>query len=71
MQNRLMEGNRCVYDGNRLLKSKLISKSRKIKMYVTVVRPIMSFANEVLTLGKREQATYVGSVGKESASKDL
>lgn len=54
IQNRLMVGNRYVYSLNRLLKSNLTSRRFKIKLYTAIVRPTVTFASEVWTLGKRK-----------------
>lgn len=50
IQARLMAGNRCINALNRLLKSKVTSRSLKLRIYKTIIRPIVVFASEVWTL---------------------
>lgn len=55
IQARLMKGNRCIQGLRRMLHSKTISRSLKLKIYKTIIRPIVVYGSEVWTLGIKEQ----------------
>jgi hypothetical protein len=53
MKRRLNSGNACYYSVQNLLSSRLISKNLKIKIYKTVILPVVLYGCETwpLTLG--------------------
>ncbi|VEN37593.1 unnamed protein product [Callosobruchus maculatus] len=53
--SRQMAGNRCAYALNSVLRSKEISRRAKIRIYRTVIFPVVTYASEVWTLNKKEQ----------------
>lgn len=50
IQARLMAGNKCIHALKRVFNSKTTSRSLKIRIYKTVVRPIVTFASELWIL---------------------
>ena len=55
IQARMMKANKCVQGLRGIIHSKNISRGLKIKLYKTIVRPIMIFGSEAWTLGTTEQ----------------
>lgn len=55
IQKRIMAGNRCVYALNKILKSKSVSRGAKIRIYKSVIRPVVLYASETWTMNKSEQ----------------
>ncbi|XP_018576050.1 uncharacterized protein LOC108914683 [Anoplophora glabripennis] len=55
IQARLMAGNRCVHAMRRLLKNKDMTQSLKIRIYKSMIRPIVMYASETWVLRKEEQ----------------
>uniref|UniRef100_A0A6P7GHM6 Uncharacterized protein LOC114342751 n=1 Tax=Diabrotica virgifera virgifera TaxID=50390 RepID=A0A6P7GHM6_DIAVI len=55
IQARIMAGNRCIFALNNLLRNKNISRGAKIRIYKTVIRPIVLYASETWTMNKSEQ----------------
>jgi hypothetical protein len=57
IKNRLNSGNACYYSVQNLLSSRLISKNLKIKIYKTVILPVLLYGCETwsLTLGEEQR----------------
>jgi hypothetical protein len=55
IEARIMSGNRCVGALNRILRNKNISRKAKVKVYRTVIRPIVTYACETWTINKTVQ----------------
>jgi hypothetical protein len=57
IKSRLNSGNACYYSVQNLLSSRLISKNLKIKIYKTVILPVVLYGCETwsLTLGKEHR----------------
>lgn len=55
IRQRLMAGNRCIGSLNRILRSKTISRNLKVRIYRTVIRPIVIYGSEVWTMKAEEQ----------------
>jgi hypothetical protein len=53
--SRLNSGNACYYSVQNLLSSRLISKNLKIKIYKTVILPVVLYGSETLFLTLREE----------------
>jgi hypothetical protein len=51
---RIKKGNKAFFMNKKLLSSKLIRKQPKMKMFVSTVRPIVTYAAETWTLRKRD-----------------
>jgi hypothetical protein len=55
IKNRLNSGNACYYSVQNLLSSHLISKNLKIKIYKTVILPVVLYGCETWSLALREE----------------
>jgi hypothetical protein len=55
IKSRLISGNACYYSAQNLLSSRLISKSLKIKIYRTVILPVVLYGCETWSLTLREE----------------
>ena len=47
---RIMAGNSCYYSVLPLLRSKAVSRTTKIRMYKTIIRPVMLYGSEAWCL---------------------
>jgi hypothetical protein len=47
---RIAKGNKAYYANLKLIKSKLLKKNTKMEIYKTMVRPVVMYASETLTL---------------------
>jgi hypothetical protein len=56
---RLAKGNKCYYALNNLIKSKNISRSAKLNIYRTIIRPIVMYASETWRLRKQEEKMII------------
>jgi hypothetical protein len=50
IRKRIMTGNKAYYANSQLLKSALLSRSTKMKLYRTLIRPVVTYATETWTL---------------------
>jgi hypothetical protein len=55
IKSRLNSGNACYYSVQNLLSSRLISKNLKIKIYKTVILPVVLYGCETWSLTLREE----------------
>lgn len=55
IQERIQKGNQAFGRNKQLLRSKNISKQTKIKMYKTLIRPVITYATETTTLTKKDE----------------
>jgi hypothetical protein len=55
IKSRLNSGNACYYSVQNLLSSRLIPKNLKIKIYKTVILPVVLYGCETLSLTLREE----------------
>jgi len=55
IKRRLKSGNACYYSVQNLLSSRLLSKNLKIKMYRTIILPVVLYGCETLSLTLREE----------------
>jgi hypothetical protein len=55
IKSRLNSGNACYYSVKNLLSSRLISKNLKIKIYKTVILPVVLYGRETWSLTLREE----------------
>ena len=53
---RLKAGNSCYYSVQTLLSSRLLSKNLKIKIYKTIILPVVLYGCETLSLTLREES---------------
>ncbi|KAJ8911341.1 hypothetical protein NQ315_014185 [Exocentrus adspersus] len=55
IEARIMAENKCVAGLRRILRNKNISRQTKIRLYKTVVRPIVTYASKTWALNKTEK----------------
>jgi hypothetical protein len=48
------KGNRANYASAKLLKSKLLNRSTKMRIYLTLIRPVVTYASETWTLTEKD-----------------
>jgi len=51
---RLQSANKCFFGLSKIFRSRAISKNLKVRMYLTLLRPIVLYGAETLTLRKTE-----------------
>jgi len=56
IKSRLKSGNACYYSVQNLLSSSLLSKNLKIKMYRTIILPVVLYGCETWSLTLREES---------------
>jgi hypothetical protein len=54
-KSRLKLGNACYYSGQNLLSSSLLSKKLKIKIYRTIILPVVLYGCEIWSLTLRKE----------------
>ena len=52
---RISAGSKCSWAINDLLKSKLLSRATKLQLYVTLIRPVVTYASETWALTKEHE----------------
>ena len=55
VKERIALGTKAYYANQKFFKSKLVTKSSKLKLYRTVIRPIVTYASETWVLKKKIQ----------------
>ena len=55
IKSRLQSGNACYHSVQNLLSSRLLSKNLKIKIYRTIILPVVLYGCETLSLTLREE----------------
>ena len=57
IQARILSGNRCYYAHGKLMKSKAFNRSRssKLKIYKSLIRPLVTYGYEAWTLTNRDE----------------
>ena len=55
IQARILSGNRCYYAYGKLMKSRALSRSSKLKIYKSLIRPIVTYGCEAWTLTNRDE----------------
>lgn len=59
IQNRLNLANGCFYALNKLMSSKLLSQTTKIRLYKTIISPILLYGAETWKLNKKEEKKLI------------
>lgn len=59
IQNRLNVANRSFYACGKLMKSKLLSRKTKIRMYKTIIRPVLLYGGENWILSKKMEKKLI------------
>jgi hypothetical protein len=52
---RKAKGNKAYYANSKLIKSKLLKKNSKMKIYKTMIRPVFTHASETWTLTAKDE----------------
>ena len=55
IQARVLSGNRCCYAYGKLIKSRALNRSSKLKIYESLIRPVVTYGNEAWTLTNRDE----------------
>ncbi|CAH1731863.1 unnamed protein product [Aphis gossypii] len=59
VNERIMSGNRCYYSMVKILKSKLLSRTSKILLYHSYLRPIVTYACETWSITKGDERKLI------------
>ena len=70
IKGRISLGNRAFHANKDLFKSKLLTKKSKLRMYQTLVRPVVTYACETWVL-KENTKTKINGIRKEGTKKNL
>jgi hypothetical protein len=52
---RLVKGNKAYYTNAKLIKSKFLKKNTKMKIYKTIIRPVIAYSSETWTLTAKDE----------------
>ena len=55
IQTRILSGNRCYYVYEKLMKSKALNISSKLKIYKSLIRPVVTYGCDAWTLTTRDE----------------
>jgi hypothetical protein len=55
IQARILSGNRCYYAYVKLMKSRALNRSSKLKIYKSLIRPVVTYGCEAWTLTNRDE----------------
>jgi hypothetical protein len=66
---RIWKGNAAYYANAKLLKSKLLKRSTKMRVYLTLIRPVVTYASETWTLTEKWAVTL--RLWKTNPTKDF
>jgi len=55
IQARILSGNHCYYANGKLMKSRALNRGSKLKIYKSLVRPIVTYGCEAWTLTNRDK----------------
>ena len=70
VSTRIQLANKGYYGLERILKSRTLSKNLKIRIYMTLLRPIVLYGSETWALRKAEEQR-LGSIREESFKKNI
>ena len=52
---KIAKGNKIYYANSKIIKSKLLKKNTKIKVYKTMIRPVVTYSSETWTLTAKDE----------------
>jgi hypothetical protein len=52
---KIAKGNKIYYANSKIIKSKLLKKNTKIKVYKTMIRPVFTYSSETWTLTAKDE----------------
>jgi hypothetical protein len=55
IQARILSGNRCYYAHGKLIKSRTLNRTSKLKTYESLIRPVVTYGCEAWTLTNRDE----------------
>jgi hypothetical protein len=55
ISERICKGNRAYYANAKLLSSKLLKRSTKMKIYLNLIRPVVTYSSEMWTLNEHDK----------------
>jgi len=55
IQARILSGNRCYYAYGKIMKSRALNRSSKLKKYQSLIRPVVTYGCEAWTLTTRDE----------------
>jgi len=55
IQAKILRGNRCHYAFGKLMKSRALNRSSKLKIYKSLIRPVVTYGCEAWTLTNRDE----------------
>jgi hypothetical protein len=55
LQKKIAKGNKAYYANSKLIKSKLLKKNTKIKIYKTMIRLVVTYSSETWTLTAKDE----------------
>ena len=55
IQARILNENRCYYAYGKLMKSRALNRSAKLKIYKSLIRPVVTYGYEAWTLTNRDE----------------
>ncbi|XP_057657852.1 uncharacterized protein LOC130894852 [Diorhabda carinulata] len=55
VKEKITAANRAYYANKKLLQNKILGKSTKMRIYKTVIRPVMMYAAETMTMTKKQE----------------
>jgi hypothetical protein len=64
---RIAAGNRCYFSLTKLLKSRAVARNVKVRMYRTIIRPVVTYGSETwcLTANGRHKSSNMGEESVE------
>ncbi|KAL4121257.1 hypothetical protein QTP88_013804 [Uroleucon formosanum] len=70
IEARIQSGNKCLYGLAKLLGSRSLSKDLKIQLYITLIRPVVTYGAETYPLRKSDERKLLIN-GKKDTTKDF
>jgi len=55
IQRRILAGNRTYFAAISLFRNRLLSRATKIRLYKTIIRPVVTYGAETFTMTKEEE----------------